>query len=61
VKKINTRLKAGKIVKEFQKEEEPSSTHRKGTFKINTRFEKALDAILRAPHESKPKKKNSTR
>jgi hypothetical protein len=48
---VNT-LDVKKVLEEFQKVEE-SQPRRKGTFKINIQFEKAIDAILKA----KPTKK----
>jgi hypothetical protein len=46
-------LNVSHILKEFSKAEE-STTHRKGTFKIEAPFEKALDTVLKA--KPKPKK-----
>src|SRR2546425_13333294 len=47
-------LCVGRVLAEFHKAEK-STAPRKGTFKIAAPFEEALDTILKAPHESKPK------
>jgi hypothetical protein len=46
-KKSDDRLDVSTVMEEFQKSE-ASSGHRKGTFKIDAPFEKALDTILKA-------------
>lgn len=48
-------LNIGGVLSEFQ-ETEKSKAHRKGTFKIEAPFEKAIDTILKAMPESKPRK-----
>ena len=40
-------LDVEKIMEDFQKAEEASSSHRNGTFKIGKPFDEALDTILR--------------
>ena len=50
MKKPRERLNIGKVLTDFQKAEE-SSSHRKGTFKIDAPFEQALKTILKAKPE----------
>jgi hypothetical protein len=50
--KTRKEIEIRKIVKEFERSES-SKAHRKGTFKIEAPFEKALDTVLK----SKAKKK----
>jgi hypothetical protein len=47
-------LNVAKVVEDFQKSED-SSSRRKGTLKIDAPLEKALDTILRVPHQPKSK------
>jgi len=42
------------ILEQFQKAEE-APPHRNGTFKIDVPFEKAVEVILKARHQTKPK------
>lgn len=49
---MRANLNVSKVIKEFEKNEK-SSAHRKGTFKIEAPFEKAVNALLQA----KPTKK----
>ena len=53
--RANERLDVEKVMEEFQKSEESSSS-RNGTFKIESPFEKALDTILKAKPEAKKTK-----
>lgn len=47
-------LNVAEVVEQFEKEEN-SPAHHNGTFKIKATFEKALDVIVKAPHQPKPK------
>lgn len=51
--KASPEVDVREIIKEFEKSEE-SKAHRKGTFKINEPFEKAVDSLLK----SRPRKKH---
>ena len=53
----DTRFSVEKVLADFQEAEK--SSQRKGTFKIEAPFEKALDTILKVPHppKSKPARK----
>jgi len=55
-RKTNDRLNVVKVMDDFQKAEDDSS-HRKGTFKIDAPFEKALDTMLK----SKPAPKKTSK
>jgi hypothetical protein len=56
-RKSNNRLDVGKVIADFQKAE-CSSSHRKGTFKIDKALEQALDTILKTKTSKKQSSKH---
>lgn len=54
-RKTDARLNVAKVMEDFEKSSE-SSSHHKGTFKMEKAFEEALDTILKAKPELKNRK-----
>lgn len=57
-RKFRDKLNIEKVVADFQKSEDLSS-HRRGTFKIDAPFEKALDTILKSRPDPQRKKRKA--
>jgi len=56
--RVSATLDVRKILEQFQEAEE-SKAHRKGTFKIDAPFERALDTILKSKPHVPPKKRTA--
>lgn len=55
--KHTNHLDVNRVIKEFDKSEH-SETHRRGTFKIEAPFDKALNTVLKSKAPKKSKRPN---